>query len=111
MPVVPNPPEWPILAGKNTKQCEDELEYLTGLEGPMRQQPMITRGDPEDLKRARNQADSNGNAAPADEKNQSAAQVHQDKWREESNVLGRQSTHHLRGPRVGPHLELVSQQV
>jgi hypothetical protein len=101
MPVVPDPPERPILARQDTEERENELEQLTGLERAVCQQSMIARGNPEDLKGAGDQQRNDGHAAPADEKNQSAAQMQKDKRRHERNVPRRQRTHSLA---LGLHL-------
>jgi hypothetical protein len=79
MPVMPHPPEGAILAGKNTEEGENELEQPAGLERAVCEQSMIACGDPEDLKRAGDQECRHRWAAQADKKNQSAAQMQQDK--------------------------------
>src|ERR1700730_4942048 len=93
MPVMSDPPEPPILAGKDTEKGEHELEQLAGLERMMGEQSMIARGDPEDLQRAGDQECGYRRAAPADEKNQSAAQMHHYKRCHECNVPRRQQSH------------------
>jgi hypothetical protein len=104
MPVMPHPPEGAILAGKNTEESENELEQPAGLERAVCEQSLIACGDPEDLKRAGDQECRHRWAAQADKKNQSAAQMQQDKGCEECNVPRREQTH-----LIGLGLHLIDQ--
>jgi hypothetical protein len=102
MPVMPDPPERSILAGKNPEEGENELEQPAGLERSVCEQSMIACGDAEDLKRAGDQECRQSHAAPAYENDHSAAQMHQDKRRHECNVPGRERTHSVG---LGRHLD------
>src|SRR5713226_2331490 len=51
--VVPDPPQWPILAGEHAEQREQELKRAARLERTVGEQPMISCGNPEQLDRAR----------------------------------------------------------
>ncbi len=53
--MVADPPQRPILAGKNAEESEHELELTAGFEGSMRQQTMITHRYAEELNCAREQ--------------------------------------------------------
>jgi hypothetical protein len=78
VPVMADPPEWPVLAGENPEQGQQELERTGSPERPMGQKSMITGGYAENLERARDQESRYCDATPANDKNEAASEMQQD---------------------------------
>jgi len=78
--VVPDPPQWPILAGEHAEQREQELKRAARLERTVGEQPMISCGNPEQLDRARYKTGRDRSPADSNDKDEAAAKMQQDQW-------------------------------
>jgi hypothetical protein len=73
--MVPDPPQRPVLAGEHAARGEDELKAAGRLEGTMRQQAVIAKGDTEDLDQRCQKENCRGGCTCTDYKYQSAAEM------------------------------------